>query len=100
MGRKYTAQNIYRYNFQEESVFQAATIMTRLSRNQLKTYLCSEVKNLRKRKALPRGNDCDDDGEQRGDGCSSSYSKAYRAPCSPKVIFSSFKLLILCLLFL
>ncbi|KAF1770415.1 hypothetical protein GCK72_002233 [Caenorhabditis remanei] len=73
-----------KFKEQEESVFQAATIMTRLSRNQLKTYLCSEVKNLRKRKALPRGNDCDDDGEQRGDGCSSSYSKAYRAPCSPK----------------
>lgn len=59
--------------------------MTRLSRNQLKTYLSSEVKNLRKRKAIPRSNDFDDDGDQRGDGCSSNYSKAYRAPSSPKV---------------
>uniref|UniRef100_A0A8R1DL04 Akirin n=1 Tax=Caenorhabditis japonica TaxID=281687 RepID=A0A8R1DL04_CAEJA len=73
-----------KFKEQEESIFQAASNLTRLSKNQLKTYLVSEVKNLRKRKALPRSNDVDEDGDQRGDGCSSSYSKQYRAPCSPK----------------
>ncbi|ULU11835.1 hypothetical protein L5515_001392 [Caenorhabditis briggsae] len=73
-----------KFKEQEDSVFQAATLMTRLSRNQLKTYLCSEVKNLRKRKAIPRNNDFDENKEQRGDGSGASYSKAYRAPSSPK----------------
>ncbi|CAI2303948.1 unnamed protein product [Caenorhabditis sp. 36 PRJEB53466] len=73
-----------KFKEQGESVFQAATLMTRLSKNQLKTYLCSEVKNLRKRKAIPRYNDTDDDGDQKGDGTCSTYSKSYRAPSSPK----------------
>ncbi|CAL2029374.1 unnamed protein product [Caenorhabditis brenneri] len=73
-----------KFKEQEDSVFHAASIMNRLSRNQLKTYLCSEVKNLRKRKALPRSYDLDEDGDQRGDAGNVNYSKAYRAPSSPK----------------
>lgn len=80
-------------------MFHAASLVTRLSKNQLKTYLTSEVKNLRKRKAIPRCNDSDDD-EQKGDGTSLSYSKAYRAPSSPKVGVIPFTSDSMCLLFL